>query len=150
VHFSPLAKRPAFDLDASISNMRLTLFNEYLQRYTKIKTTRGSFSLYIEASAIKGKINGYAKLFIKDLKISEPIEKDKKFIGSLYKSAAKAVASVLKNPQTQAIATQITIKGNIENPATGLFYAISQVLKNAFLEALLPQIDNKIDIKNII
>jgi len=47
------------------------------------------------------------------------------------------------------LATKVTIKGNFKDPKTKTLDAVWEVLRNAFIQALMPSIDNEINIKSV-
>jgi hypothetical protein len=47
------------------------------------------------------------------------------------------------------MSTKIPIEGKFENPETGLWTAINYVLRNAFVYALKPSIDNDVNIGKV-
>jgi hypothetical protein len=148
IYFDPFAKQPAFKLNASLEKMDIKDTNNFLQHYTRIKVRQGRFSLFVEAAAANGKVRGYAKPIFKNLSIVEP--KSDNPIEALYKGAVKVVTKMLENPSTKTVATKIEVAGNVDNPDVSLLSAIANILRHAFLQALLPQVDHSIDIGDVI
>ncbi len=148
VAFNPVAQQPTFDLDAELQRMQISAINNLLRYYTKIDIQQGLFSLYVEAAAKNGKITGYAKPLIENLKVMAPHKKTAP-ITKLYKSAVQAVAKILENPAKKTVATKINFTGKLDDPNISIWPIISNLLKNAFLTALLPQIDNTIKMQDI-
>lgn len=148
MEFDPFAKQPTFDLDAEIKRMKIAEANNFLQHYTKIKVKKGQFSLYVEAAAADGKIKGYAKPIIEHLEVVDTKSNDSP-IEALYKGALQVIAKVLENPDKKSVATKINIKGNIDNPDTSIWSIVSNLLHHAFIQALLPRIDESIDMKDV-
>lgn len=148
VRLDPFAKQPTFKLNASLGNMAIPTANDFLHHYTKLDIKQGYFSLYLEAAAAKGKIIGYAKPMIKDLQVLDPNEQNNP-VKALYKGAVQAVAKILENPEQGTVATKIPIKGDIKNPDTSVWSTIINLLHHGFIEALLPQIDHSIKMKDI-
>lgn len=148
MNFDPFAKEPAFDLDFEIKRMNIAEANNFLQHYTRIKVKKGLFSLYVEAAAEKGKIAGYAKPIIEHLEVADPKDNDSP-LEALYKGALELLAKILENPQQKSVATKIAIKGNIDNPDTSLWGIISNLLHHAFIQALVPKIDNSVDMRDV-
>lgn len=148
IDFDPSEKQPTFNLKGMLENMRISAANNFLHHYTKIDVKSGLFSLYVEAAAAHGKIKGYAKPIIKNLKVIEP-DKNMTPIEALYKGALQLVAKILENPNKKTVATRITIKGNIQNPDTSIWSIVGNLLSHAFVQALLPQIDNTVDIQDV-
>ena len=47
------------------------------------------------------------------------------------------------------LATKVEIEGDFKNPDTHTLDALWEVIKNAFIQALVPAIDNQINLKSI-
>jgi len=148
MEFDPFAKQPTFDLDAEIKRMNIPEANNFLRHYTKIKVKKGLFSLYVEAAAARGKITGYAKPIIEHLEVVE-VKEDDSVIEALYKSGVQLLSKILENPEKKSVATKIAIKGDIEDPDTSIWSIVSNLLHHAFIQALIPKIDNSIDMRDV-
>lgn len=146
--FDPLAKQPTFDMDAELKRMNIIAANSLLKSFTNIEVKQGYFSLYLEAAAAKGKITGYAKPLLENLQITDPNEKLPP-PQKLYKTIVAGVAKILENRETKAVATKVTIAGNINNPDMSMWTLVINLLRNAFLQALLPRIDKTIEFNSI-
>lgn len=148
MEFDPFAKQPTFELEAEIKRMSIPEANNFLRHYTKIKVKKGLFSLYIEAAAARGKITGYAKPIIEHLEIVDT-KADDSPIEALYKSGLQLLSKILENPEKKSVATKIAIKGNIEDPDTSIWSIVSNLLRHAFIQALIPKIDHSIDMRDV-
>jgi hypothetical protein len=148
VAFNPFKQQPTFDMDAEVKQMQVSAINDFLRYYTKIDIKQGLFSLYVEAAAKDGKITGYAKPLIEHLRVTDSTEKTDP-VTKIYKGAVQAVTKLLENPQKKTVATKIKISGNIDDPNVSIWPVILNLLKNAFIQALLPQIDNTIELKDV-
>lgn len=146
--FDPLQKIPTFYVKASIKGLSLPELNTYLKKYTDIKTSSGSFSLFFEASAAQGRIKGYAKPFVKNLQIQK--EKNSSLGQDIYEETIAAAYKLLKNPKQKSVATQINLSGKIDDPNASVFPLIGYLLHHAFIQALLPTVDNKFSMKDIV
>jgi hypothetical protein len=144
----PFAKQPTFDLEAEIKRMQIPEANNFLQHYTKIKVKKGLFSLYIEAAAAQGKISGYAKPIIEHLEVIDT-KQDTSPLEALYQGAVQVVSKILENPRKKSVATKIDIKGRIDDPNTSIWSIIGNLLHHAFIQALLPQIDHTVDMRDV-
>lgn len=131
-------------MKGSLKNVNILVLKKFLLYYTAVNATQGNVSLYIEMTAEEGKIKGYVKLFITELKITPPREASP--LKKIYNSVASVVAKVIKNPEKNTIATQINFEGSIENPDTSLLSIIFYSLRHAFIQALVPQIDHSVKI----
>lgn len=145
---NPKSRQPTFILKTSLKSMKIEKANNFLMHFSRIDVSRGDFSLYGEIAAKNGKITGYAKPLIKDLKIFSP-KKSKNPIEFLYKGFLEVGSKIVTNQKKHTIATKIKIKGNIDNPKTSTLSIIGYILRHAFIQALLPQIDNSVEMKDV-
>jgi hypothetical protein len=144
-----LNKYPTFDLNAEIKNTNLVLLNDFLKAYGNFDVHRGNFGLYTEMAAKDGKFKGYVKPIIKDLKVVGPEDRHDKFFNKVWEQIIGAAGVILKNQKKDQVATKINIKGNFKDPQTNTLDAVWEVLRNAFIQALLPSIDNEISLKSV-
>jgi hypothetical protein len=144
-----LATHPTFELKAEIKKTNLVLLNNFLRAYGKFDVNRGTFSLYTEMAAKDGKFIGYVKPIITNLKVLGPKDRHDSFFHKVWESVVGAVAFVLKNQKKDQLATKITIKGSFKDPKTKTLDAVWEVLRNGFVQALLPSIDNEININSV-
>ena len=56
---------------------------------------------------------------------------------------------VFENQPKDQLATKIPFKGNLDDPQTNVWYALTNILQNAFIHALQPTIDNEITIGSV-
>jgi len=138
-----------FVLNAEIKNTNLVLLNDFLKAYGNFDVNRGTFSLYTEMAAKDGKFLGYVKPIITDLKVLGPQDRHDSFFNKIWEALVGAVGFVFKNQNKDQLATKVTIKGNFKNPQTNTLEAIWEVLQNAFIQALMPSIDNEININSV-
>lgn len=145
---NPYAKKPTFLLNSALRSMQIEQANNFLLHFTHVDVSTGNFSLYSEIAAADGRIHGYAKPIVKNLKILAPHE----HVGPiefLYKGLLEMGSKVITNSQKRTIATKISIEGDIEEPDTSLLSIIGYLLRHAFIQALLPQIDHSVEMKDI-
>ena len=149
VQLNALAENPTFDLKAEIKNTNLVLLNDFLKAYGKFDVDRGTFSVYTEIAAKSGKFKGYVKPIIKDLKVLGPKDKNDSFFQLLWESIVGGAGFVLKNQKANQVATKVQMEGTFKNPQTNTIAAIVEVLRNAFIQALMPNIDYEININSV-
>jgi hypothetical protein len=144
-----MAANAKFVLNAEIKNTNLVLLNDFLKAYGNFDVNRGTFSLYTEMAARDGRFIGYVKPLITDLKVLGPEDRHDSFFQNIWESLVGAVGFVFKNQSKDQLATKVTIKGNFTNLQTSTLDAIWEVLRNAFIQALMPSIDNEININSV-
>lgn len=146
---NPLTTIPTFDLNARLSPVKITAMNDFLQAYGNFDAETGTISMYCEAAAKDKKITGYVKPIIKDLKVANWKE-DKKNLGKkVWESIVDAVGWVLTNKRKDQIATTAEFTGNIDTPDVNTWVIIGQLLRNAFIQALYPALENSINLHSV-
>ncbi len=144
-----LAEQATFDLNAEIKNTNLVLLNDFLKAYGNFDVNKGRFGLYTEMAAKEGKFKGYVKPIIKDLDVVGPEDRHDTFFHKLWESTVGAIGVVFRNQKKDQVATKIPMQGNFKNPKISTVDAIWEVLRNAFIHALMPAIDNDININSV-
>jgi len=144
-----LAVKTKFDLKAEIKNVNLPLLNDFLKAYGGFDVNKGSLGLYTEFAAKDGKYVGYVKPVIKDLKVLGPQDKNDNFLQKAWEVIVGAAAGILKNHKQQQIATKVPIQGEFGKSRTDVADAIFELLRNAFIQALVPSIDNEISLNSV-
>ncbi len=146
---NPLSDDPAFDMNSELKNTNLVKLNEFFKAYGKFDVHRGNFGLFTEMAAKDGKFTGYVKPIIKDLDVVGPEDRNDNFLQKIWEGAVGVVGVVFRNQKKDQVATKIPIEGNFKNPSTGIVEAIVQTVVNAFIQALVPAIDNEISLSSI-
>jgi hypothetical protein len=143
---NPLADQATFDLNTELTDTNLIELNEFFQAYAKVDVNNGVFGMYAEAAAKDGKFTGYVKPIIKDLDILGKEDRDDNIFRKMWEGFVGAVGQVFKNQSKDQVATKVSFQGDFDNPNTDVLSAVFNVLRNAFIQALQPAIDNEINI----
>jgi len=142
-----LKEMPDFDMNMQLTSVKLTSLNGFIKAYGKFDVERGTLNMYSELKLINGEIEGYAKPFIKGLKVLD-WKKDKQE-GGILQAAKEAViglfGNVVENPKTKVIATKVEIKGNVNDPKTSGWATFLGILKNAFIKAFNQGIEGSLN-----
>lgn len=146
---NPLAKNATFDINAAIKNVNLVLLNDFLKAYGNFDVNKGSFGLYTELAAKDGKFKGYVKPLIKDLDVVGPEDKKDPFFHKIWESIVGAAGVVFRNQKKDQIATKVPLEGSFKDPDVDNLEAIWEVLRNAFIQALMPSVDHQININSV-
>lgn len=144
-----LAKNATFDLNADIKNTNLVKLNPFLQAYGNFDVNKGTFGLYTEFAAKDGKYVGYVKPIIKDLDVLGPEDSTNSFFHKIYEGLVGTAGKILENPKKDQVATKVPIKGEFGKSTTNTIEAIWELLKNAFIQALVPSVDNQINLNSV-
>jgi len=149
MRLNPLADNPTFDMNAELANTNLVKLNEFLQAYAKVDVNKGTFGLYTEVAAKKGKFAGYVKPIIKDLDVLGKEDRKDNILQKLWEGFVGTAADVFKNHSKDQVATKVPFHGELKEPDTNIWYAVGSVLRNAFIQALQPAIDSEINIASV-
>ena len=144
-----LAEKATFDLNAEVENTNLVLLNDFLKAYANVDVNKGIFGLYTEFAALDGKYKGYVKPVIKDLDVLGPEDRTDNFFHRIWEGLIGGVGSVLKNRKEDQVATRVPIEGNFSGAETDITEAIWELLRNAFIQALIPSIDYQINLRSV-
>ena len=96
--------------------------------------------------SIYGQLDGYAKPIFHNLQLfswKQDVEQDKKGpIKLAYEALAQGLVSLFKNHAQDQFATRVPISGRIDDKQLDTSQAILGVLRNAFVKAYTPQLEN--------
>lgn len=146
---NPLAEVPTFDMNASWKNTNLVKMNEFFQAYAKLDVNSGTFGLYTEVAAKEGNFTGYVKPLLEDVDILGKEDRKDNILRKVWEGITGTVSEVFENQSEETLATKIPFEGRIENPKANIFFAIMQILENAFINALQPSIDQQINLTTV-
>jgi hypothetical protein len=141
-----LAKDPTFDMNMEVKNALLPRLNDFFKAYAKLDIHKGTFGMYMEMAAQDKKFIGYVKPFIADLDVTGPEDKKDSFLSKLWESLVQVVGGILENNESDKIATKVPIVGEYGNQTIGTWYAIFAALRNGFVQAIYPALDNQVNL----
>ncbi len=145
----PLADKPTFDMNADLKNTNLPELNDFFKAYANVDMNRGTFSLYTEMAAKNGKFIGYVKPLIKDLDVVGPQDRHDSFLNKIWEAIVGTAGVILKNQKKEQVATKVPIEGEFGKTTVSTWYAIIELLRNAFVQAINPSIDFQINIASV-
>ncbi len=141
-----LKEIPDVDADLSFENVDLPALNDFFKVYGNFDVEKGSFNVYTEVTINDGNLDGYIKPIFDEveiLNIQEDI-KDKNFLQTIWEGIVGLFSEGLENQQKDQVATKIPITGNLNNPDTPLWPTITNIFRNAFIEAFSKQVEGEI------
>jgi hypothetical protein len=143
--FRPEKAGSDFDLSLKIEESQMTAMNDLLRAYGNFDVSAGVFSLVTEIHVKNHKISGYIKPFFKDMKVYDKRkDKGRSISHKMYEMLVSGVAVILENRSHQEVATRMDISGSVNNPETSSWQIVGELLRNAFLQAILPGFDRKV------
>lgn len=145
----PLNKTPTFDLNATMTNTELTNFNNFFRAYANFDVEKGSLGLYCEVAARDGEFTGYVKPLLSDLKILNLSSEEGGPFQIAWEAFLGGVVEVFTNQPKDQFATKVQFNGKFSKPEVQIVDAIFAVLRNAFIQALKPSLDNDVTISTV-
>lgn len=150
VHLNPTTPLPTYELVCELSNVDLVSLNDFLRAYGKFDVDRGKFELFASVASDDGKYEGYVKTFFTDLDVFKwQKEKKKTLLQIVWDGVVESATVALKNHPKDTLATKIPISGTYQKNEVGVWSAIGNLLKNAFIHALVPQMDEPVTINKV-
>lgn len=146
---NPLADQPTFDMNAELKNTNLVLLNDFFQAYANLDVNKGTFGMYAEVAAKQGAFTGYVKPIVQGLDVYGPEDKKDNIFRKIWEGLAGGASEVLENQPKDQFATKIPFEGRLDDPKANVWVTITNVLQNAFVNALQPSIDNDINIGSV-
>jgi hypothetical protein len=140
--FDPFSYHPTFELAIKMLNFDVTQINEIAQVYGGIDFKEGRFDLTIEASAVRGQIEGMIKPLFRDLDVySDEQDLENGDLASAAWEALVGVAiEIFENQPRDQFGTRIPFSTDSAGLDYDLFEVINNLLYNAFIQAYLPKL----------
>lgn len=144
-----LAVQPTFDMNAEFVNVNLVMLNDFLKAYGSFDVSGGTFALFTEMAAKNGKFIGYLKPMITDLKVTGKDDVKDSFFNKIWEAIVGTAGVVFENQTEGQLATKIRMEGEFANPRINALDAVWEFLRNAFIQALIPSVDNELNIGSV-
>ena len=136
---------PAFDLKVAVQNTDLTSMNDLLRAFGSFDFAAGQLSVFSQVAVKDGNIDGYVKPMFANLKVYD-YRKDKNtpVLHQAKEMLIGGASHLFKNRSTEQVAADIDLKGKLTGPDISTWQALAQVLRNAFIEAIIPGFDRAV------
>lgn len=135
-----------FEFAAEVTEIHLTELNDFARAYAALDFARGHGEVLIEAKASEGELSGYIKPLFEDIEIlnweQDVVEQDKGPLNLLWEGLANFLKSVLLNPGTEKVATEIEFEGTLEELELDTWGAIGGFFRNAFVESITGEFES--------
>jgi hypothetical protein len=135
---------PDLDMDMKFENVDLKALNDFFGAYANIDVESGRFNLYTEVAVKDGKISGYVKPLLNNLKVVDWKGDKKKPLQLVWESIAGFVVEVFENQPKNQFATRVSLEGEISSVESSFWPVLWNIFRNAFVEAFDQNTDNTI------
>jgi hypothetical protein len=137
--FISTAQPADFALQLHMDDARLTDLNPFLLSQAGVDVADGLFSVYTEITVKGGRVEGYFKPMVKNLRVSEKRKDQAKPLGKRVEMhVLQGLANLFKNRSTKQVATVTRISGPTSDPKWSEWEAIRRLLGNGLFRAILP------------
>jgi hypothetical protein len=142
--FAPAAKQADFHMNARVEDVDLPAMNDVLRAQAGVDVAGGRLSVYSELTVRGGRVDGYVKPLFKDLDVYDrEQDRGKNPLRQAYEAIVGATSTVLENRQREEVATITDLSGPIERPNTSTLEIIGGLLRNAFIKAIMPGLEQR-------
>jgi hypothetical protein len=145
----PNEKAPTFDINMSIEGARLVDVNPWLREFLKVDAEDGVFSMYSELAAYEGKFEGYVRPILENPKFTDANEDEKGPLRKVWEGLVNVAAKILENKEEQQVATQIPLRGELQDPDVDVLTTIVNLLRNAFVAAFSHSLEGSINLRDV-
>ena len=132
----PLGDLRDFAIHLKITDIELQHINDLTEAYGYFNFESGSGDLIMELEAKEGELRGYAKPILNNVAIFD-LKKDLEegVFSAAWQAVVGALGQVFRNQPKDRIASQIEIRGSMEQNNVSAWQAFVSILRNAFVEA---------------
>src|SRR5882724_3515097 len=141
----PFSYRPTFQLAVRLLGLDVTKLNDLALSYGKFDFKRGWFDLVIQTDSKEGRITGYVKPLFRNLQVFSLTQdvKDDNIFQFFWQALVGATTAIFKNQTRDQFGTLIPFTGDASRATTtDILATIGNVLRNAFVRAYLPRLEN--------
>ena len=135
-YLDPLGDFRNFALNLKITDIELPRINDLTEAYGYFNFKSGSGDLVMELEAKDGELSGYAKPILNNVVIFD-LKKDLEqgVFSAAWQAVVGALGQVFRNQPKDRIASQIEIRGSMDQKNISVWQAFVSILRNAFVEA---------------
>ncbi|MBN8555394.1 MAG: YihY/virulence factor BrkB family protein [Deltaproteobacteria bacterium] len=138
MRMSAFSPSPNFKGQLKIKSLDLRAFNSFFREKANFDLQSGKLDIVSEFASRDWVLDGYFKPMISDLKFLDLSKKSEKksFWRMVWEGMLQMFAAILKNKNTEEVASKIRFSGRLDNPSTRPWSAVTSILRNAFVESL--------------
>jgi len=141
----PFSYRPTFHMALRLLGLDVTRLNDLALTYGKFDFKGGWLDLVIESDSKEGQLTGYVKPLFRNLRVfslAKDVKQDN-VLQFFWQALVGAVTTVFKNHPRDQFGTLVPFSANASGATTtDILATIGNVLRNAFIRAYLPRLEN--------
>jgi hypothetical protein len=105
--------------------------------------------MYSELAAAEGRFEGYVRPILENPKFTDKNEDDEGPFRKVWEGLVNVAAKILENRQEDQVATQIPLRGEIEDPDVDILTTMVNLLRNAFVAAFAHSLEGSINLRDV-
>ncbi len=140
---------PTFDVDFSLEDAMLVDVTPWLEEFLSVDAEAGAFSMYAELAAADGRFEGNVKPIMENADVFRPGEAAEGPFRKVWEGLVDLALDVFENRQTDEVATEIPLSGELESPETDTLAALVNLVRNAFVAAFSHGIENAVSLRDV-
>ena len=144
--FDPIGRPDTFVLKMRVLDVDLKRANSFVRAYSGLDVASGRGDFVMELTADKGKLRGYAKPLLRDLKIfswkRDVGEKGLQPLRLVWQSLSAFAVEVFTNRKTDQFGTRVELSGSLDEQNVDVLGALIGIVRNAFIEAYKPDFES--------
>lgn len=133
-----------FSANFKMTGVELTHLNPLSRHYANFDFASGRLDVFAEIEAKGGKFKGYIKPLFENIQLIEKKEEFDNPFEAIWEGMVSGFLQLFKNQPKDRFATRIPLSGTLQDPKAGVWPTIFNVLRNAFIEAFRPELENSI------
>ncbi|MDO8825776.1 DUF748 domain-containing protein [Methylophaga sp.] len=147
-HLDPLGDFHNFELNLKITGIELIKLNDVSEAYGNFNFKSGNGDFVMELQAEDSQLTGYAKPVLDNVEIFD-LEKDLEegIFNAAWHAIVAAFGQIFRNKPRDRIATQIEIRGDLDQPDVSAWQAFLSIMQNAFVNAFESDFGRETDAK---
>jgi hypothetical protein len=151
LRLDPLADPARFELDASLARIQLIELNDFLRAYGSVDAESGTFEMYSEFAASDGYVEGYVKTLFEEVQLLSfrEIDGPEDALEAFWEGLLAIGSELFENQPRDRLATRVPLRGRLDDVRTAPLAVLGNLLRNAFVAALRPAIDESIELKDL-
>lgn len=142
--FLPNAKTPDLDLNVAIEKTPLVALNPVWKAHAGFDMNGGTFAFYTQLAVRNGRIDGYVKPLFVDVDVYDTDQDgDENVFQQVYEGVVGGVSEIFQDQPRDTIAARTDISGPVSSPSASTLEILFSVLRNAFIDAILPGLERQ-------
>ncbi len=140
-----LKQVPDLDMTFSLTGADAKALNDWTEHYVGIDFDSGTFELSSEVAIADGFMKGYIKPLLINGKL---IGNDDSFGEVVWEGFLGFFKFLFTNQKTETLATKVPLEGDLNNVEAGIWPTITNILKNAWIQAFRQAPDEEIEFQD--